>query len=806
MKLRHFINTYLLAAIFLLTSCVNAFSGAILNYPKFQAFDSDGNPLSGGKVFTYVAGTSTKKASYSDVGCTSANTNPVVLDSRGEATIYLQGSYKLILSPSTDTDPPAAAIWTMDNIAAGNNGTVLTEGYYPDSTAADQGATGDSNTIKYYVDAIGSTNKATIYLRHDSGTEWTDYVFSTSETIPSNITLEIEPGARLDPDSGDTVTIYSPSNIIAQPNQQIFTGSGTVAFTIPGTVYVPYWGGLAGLGSATTNTTAINAALTAGAGGKVVFCNGDYYIDGSIYPKSTTVVEFESRDSIIHALPATVGIRAIRMDGVTNVTLIRPQVNGHNDTYSTYYVQGITMLGGSSNIKIIDAYTVNCGQYGIMVGDLATSSGAGGIQIIRPYVDMRGQAVATGSSIGIEIFPKGGAGFLAEPGIIIEDPIVLDDGLCTVGIKINSQKGGYIRGAYVTGTTLVAGSVGGITVMTSEDFEIIDSYCIGTRNGIIVSGQLGVDNGLPDKNISIINCTVRNYDNYGIYAGYGFDGIKIGGGRIDLDGGGGSDAIRFDNVEAFPEFTNLLIDGVTTTGGSIMLIDDNGTGLLGGQHININNCNISQGSIRFEDTDYANITNNHIFESTGKGIYVVSGSVVKILGNNIIDGNTADTASEAAIYIVADDSVIKDNYIDNLAGGNGHFKYGINAATSSNVEMSGNVIQNMETASYATIASGQRVLDYFEETATGTLSIKTYGITYLDSSGGAVAATLPDGNFIGQTKTIKMSDATASSTVSVAHHETSDPEVFTFAQVTDILILMWNGLEWVTINNQGAAV
>lgn len=306
MRLRHFIKTYLLAAIFLLTSCVNAFSGAILNYPKFQAFDSDGNPLSGGKVFTYVAGTSTKKASYSDAACTSANTNPVILDSRGEATIYLQGSYKIILSASTDTDPPAAAIWTMDNITAGNDGTVLTEGYYPDSTAADQGATGSSNTIKYYVDTIGSTNKATIYLRHDSGTEYTDYVFSTSETIPSNITLEFEPGARLDPDSGDTVTINSPGNIRADASQNIKTGSGSISFTYPGTVYPDWW-----TNNATPGTTDMAAAIQAAAdslptatnfasaaiGGRIQMNGGRYKISTGVTLKRGQILAGLSREA-----------------------------------------------------------------------------------------------------------------------------------------------------------------------------------------------------------------------------------------------------------------------------------------------------------------------------------------------------------------------------------------------------------------------------------------------------------------------------------------------------------------------------
>jgi hypothetical protein len=80
--------------------------------PKMQFFDANGNPLVGGKLYTYSAGTTSPLATYTDSTGTSANTNPIILDSRGEANVWLGvGSYKMILKDSVD-----ALIWTVDNI------------------------------------------------------------------------------------------------------------------------------------------------------------------------------------------------------------------------------------------------------------------------------------------------------------------------------------------------------------------------------------------------------------------------------------------------------------------------------------------------------------------------------------------------------------------------------------------------------------------------------------------------------------------------------------------------------------------
>jgi polygalacturonase len=87
-------------------------STALSPSPKLQFFDSTGNPLTGGKVYTYAAGTTTPLATYTDASGLTFNTNPIILDVRGEASIWLSDlSYKFVLTNASDT-----VIWTVDNI------------------------------------------------------------------------------------------------------------------------------------------------------------------------------------------------------------------------------------------------------------------------------------------------------------------------------------------------------------------------------------------------------------------------------------------------------------------------------------------------------------------------------------------------------------------------------------------------------------------------------------------------------------------------------------------------------------------
>lgn len=90
--------------------------------PKLQFLDANGDPLSYGLLYTYIAGTTTSKTTYTTAAQTTANTNPILLDSRGQADVWLLAgeAYKFTLQNSS-----GVLQYTVDQITAA--GTMSTQ-------------------------------------------------------------------------------------------------------------------------------------------------------------------------------------------------------------------------------------------------------------------------------------------------------------------------------------------------------------------------------------------------------------------------------------------------------------------------------------------------------------------------------------------------------------------------------------------------------------------------------------------------------------------------------------------------------
>ena len=127
----------------------------------WQFFDNNGNVLTGGKLYTYAAGTTTPLASYISSAGNTAHTNPIILDAAGRVPggeIWLSSArYKFALYTSVNV-----LIATYDNIAGA--GVLLPINF-----------TGNGSTVAYSV----SGNVVSVYI---NGVYQNENTYSVSGT------------------------------------------------------------------------------------------------------------------------------------------------------------------------------------------------------------------------------------------------------------------------------------------------------------------------------------------------------------------------------------------------------------------------------------------------------------------------------------------------------------------------------------------------------------------------------------------------------------------------------------------------
>lgn len=252
-----------------------------------QFFDDNGDPLNGGKLYTYDAGTTTPKATYTDAAGATPNANPVILDSAGRATVFLSGSYKFRLEDSLGT-----LIKETDNVTAFSSG--------------DSGV--DSITTTFTEDVI-STSDSIIFSDYSDGNRTKrDTVQGILDLVKSRVNgfrLTLTTGVPVTtsdvtaattiyctPYKGNSIALYDGTTWVIRSSSGFSLALGTLTASLPYDVFCYDNNGTPTLEfTAWTNTTTRATALAYQDGVLVKSGAATRRYLGTFYTTSTTTTE-----------------------------------------------------------------------------------------------------------------------------------------------------------------------------------------------------------------------------------------------------------------------------------------------------------------------------------------------------------------------------------------------------------------------------------------------------------------------------------------------------------------------------------
>jgi len=290
-----------------------------------QFFDNNGDPLVGGKLYTYAAGTTTPQTTYTSATGTTPNSNPIILNGGGRvpAEIWLTDGlqYKFVLYTADDQ-----LIGSWDNII-GINSNFVNFTTAEEVQIATSGQTIFTLTTMQYQPG---TNNLVVYVDGVNQVEGGSYSFVETDSTTVTFTSGLHVGAVVKFVSAEILS----TGVVSAANTQ-FTGfksqsgnvqdladadgsdwvgyepagSGAVAMSVQDklreTVSVKDFGAVGD--GVTDDTAAIQAAIDAcPQGGKVNVPNGTYAISDEIIIDKAITIEGDGPGKWIDSLGGSI--------------------------------------------------------------------------------------------------------------------------------------------------------------------------------------------------------------------------------------------------------------------------------------------------------------------------------------------------------------------------------------------------------------------------------------------------------------------------------------------------------------------
>lgn len=175
---------HLLASLFSQPAAHAATSVLLAPIPQFYATDTAGRPLASGCVFTYISGTTTPLATYTDSAGTVQNPNPVILSVAGTANIWIQAGQAYtfrVKSTGGSMCGSGTTRYTVNGIGGGSSqvSTNVSSSATPQFTAIAQNQlflftlTGNTVALPLVVNNVQPPSLISFQIKQDATGNWT---------------------------------------------------------------------------------------------------------------------------------------------------------------------------------------------------------------------------------------------------------------------------------------------------------------------------------------------------------------------------------------------------------------------------------------------------------------------------------------------------------------------------------------------------------------------------------------------------------------------------------------------------------
>jgi hypothetical protein len=288
-----------------------------------QFFDNNGVILSGGKIYTYAAGTTTPQASYTSAAGVTPHANPIILDSAGRVPggeIWLTDGlvYKFVIETAA-----SILIGTYDNITGVNSNFVNYTVQEEVITATAGQTVFNLSTINY----TPGTNSLTVYIDGVNQYVGDSYLETDSDTV--TFTSGVHVGGEVKFTTAvQTTTGAVDASIVSYEPPFANSVATNVEAKLAQYVSVKDFGAVGD--GVTDDAAAINAganALQALGGGTLGFPRGDYYIASNTVTIPKYVEVKADADAVLIQSSAATGTAMVIEGRPFSETIRRPRIH-----------------------------------------------------------------------------------------------------------------------------------------------------------------------------------------------------------------------------------------------------------------------------------------------------------------------------------------------------------------------------------------------------------------------------------------------------------------------------------------------